>query len=351
MGCSSSSGSPLPQLHFLDHGIGHVGNQRRRDLDPVDLLQVSLDLSRRHAPRVHGDDLVVEAGPARLPLGHDLGIEAGLAVARRLQLQFAEVALESFLAFPVARVAPVVARRIVLLVAQMIGQLGLQGSFQDSFGQLFEQTVLPDDILGFLVLGEQLVDQLLVDGHGISFSSSPGRLHSSIYTLRPLTASPREHNRNRNEAKRSSVELRSLAGFFLRRLTKTRLLESWMELLTPPPIYSIINKDHDSCFELPTSFLLPKVEAGHPIRFTMDLRPPRSSPGYPACEPAALGWAACAASNTAAPPIFVREQLSLPHCRDGTSTADSSAVIPRHNARPIERPQPAKSAPLNYLAC
>src|SRR5207302_4689336 len=125
-----------------------------------------------------------EAGPARLPLGHDLGIEAGLAVARRLQLQFAEVALESFLAFPVARVAPVVARRIVLLVAQMIGQLGLQGSFQDSFGQLFEQTVLPDDILGFLVLGEQLVDQLLVDGHGISFSSSPGRLHSSIYTLR-----------------------------------------------------------------------------------------------------------------------------------------------------------------------
>src|SRR5207253_2917386 len=98
-------------------------------------------------------------------------------------LQFAEVALESFLAFPVARVAPVVARRIVLLVAQMIGQLGLQGSFQDSFGQLFEQTVLPDDILGFLVLGEQLVDQLLVDGHGISFSSSPGRLHSSIYTL------------------------------------------------------------------------------------------------------------------------------------------------------------------------
>src|SRR5205807_5911412 len=93
--------------------------------------------------------------------------EGGLAVARRLQLQFAEVALKSFLAFPVARIAPVVARRSVLLVAQMIGQLGLQGSFQDRFGQLFEQSVLPDDILGFLVRGQQLVDQLLVDGHGI----------------------------------------------------------------------------------------------------------------------------------------------------------------------------------------
>jgi hypothetical protein len=35
----------------------------------------------------------------------------------------------------------------------MVGQLGLQGAFQDGFGQLFEQTVLPDDILGVLVVG------------------------------------------------------------------------------------------------------------------------------------------------------------------------------------------------------
>ena len=60
-----------------------------------------------------------------------------------------------------------VARRVVLLVAQMIGHLGLQGSLQDGFGQFLEQSVLSDDILGFLVVGQQLIDQLLVDGHGI----------------------------------------------------------------------------------------------------------------------------------------------------------------------------------------
>ena len=36
----------LPQLHFLDHGLGYVGNQRREDFDPVDLFQVPLNLPR-----------------------------------------------------------------------------------------------------------------------------------------------------------------------------------------------------------------------------------------------------------------------------------------------------------------
>ena len=40
------------------------------------------------------------------------------------------------------------ARRVMLLVAQMLGYLGLERSFQNGFGQLFEQTVFPDDILG-----------------------------------------------------------------------------------------------------------------------------------------------------------------------------------------------------------
>jgi|SRR6516165_6808741 len=54
---------------------------------------------------------------------------------------------------------------------------------------------------------------------------------------------------------------------------------------------------------------------------------PRDCPGHPACEPAAQGWAECAASNTPVPPTFVRWQLSPPHCSDGTSTVYSPAVI------------------------
>src|SRR5271169_5836409 len=52
------------------------------------------------------------------------------------------------------------------------------------------QIDITDDILGLLGVSKQLIDQLLVDGHGFSFSSSLGRLHSSIYTLRDHS---REH--------------------------------------------------------------------------------------------------------------------------------------------------------------
>src|SRR5437899_15417 len=82
-------------------------------------------------PRVHRDDLVVEPRPARLALGHDLGIERGLAVAWSFQIQLAKVPFQSLGAFPVTRVAPVVACRIVLLIAKMIGHLGLQCPLQD----------------------------------------------------------------------------------------------------------------------------------------------------------------------------------------------------------------------------
>jgi len=55
----------------------------------------------------------------------------------------------------------------------MIGHLGFQRSFQDGFGQLFEQTVLPDDILGSLVVSQQLIDQLFVDCHGSPILNLP----------------------------------------------------------------------------------------------------------------------------------------------------------------------------------
>lgn len=68
MGYSSSSARPCQQLDFLDHCFGRIGYQCRRNLDAVDFLQVALDLARGHPTRVHRDNLVVEAGPARAEL-------------------------------------------------------------------------------------------------------------------------------------------------------------------------------------------------------------------------------------------------------------------------------------------
>src|SRR6266852_2103129 len=69
----------------------------------------------------------------------------------------------------------------------MIGHLGLERSFQNRFGQLLEQTVFPDDILGLLVVGEQLINQLLVDCHGVFHFLPPIAVYTVLFT--PSTAS------------------------------------------------------------------------------------------------------------------------------------------------------------------
>src|SRR6267142_30420 len=65
----------------------------------------------------------------------------------------------------------------------MIGQFRLQRSLQDCFRELFQEAVLADDVFRFLVIGQQLFYQCLVDRHCFRFSSSDVRLHSSFYTL------------------------------------------------------------------------------------------------------------------------------------------------------------------------
>jgi hypothetical protein len=62
-------------------------------------------------------EMILSSNPVHLvSLGHDLGIERGLAVARSFQIQLAELTFQSLGAFSVARIPPVVARRIVLLI-------------------------------------------------------------------------------------------------------------------------------------------------------------------------------------------------------------------------------------------
>src|ERR1700736_742953 len=96
-------------------------------------------------------------------------------------------------------------------------------------------------------------------------------------------------------------------------------------------------------------FLFPE-EAGRPIKKTIGFRLPRNVPGYPAWEPAARAALLHAASNTAAPPTFVRWLPSPPHCRGGTSFADSPAAIPDRISRPSGLLPPAKIAASYCLA-
>jgi len=58
----------------------------------------------------------------------------GSKVARRLQVELAEVALQLLPALPVARVPVVAAGGIMLFVAEMLGQLRAEGAFQHCLG-------------------------------------------------------------------------------------------------------------------------------------------------------------------------------------------------------------------------
>jgi hypothetical protein len=76
----------LPFPNLLEHGVGDPADQIGGDLDPVKLLQVSLDLANREPPGVKADDPIVEPVEPGLPLRHDLRLEAAVAVARHRDL-------------------------------------------------------------------------------------------------------------------------------------------------------------------------------------------------------------------------------------------------------------------------
>jgi hypothetical protein len=90
----------------------------------------------------------------------------------------------------------------------------------------------------------------------------------------------------------------------LRLLTKARLLN--------PSVKAFAATNHVFDHQLLTMIPSPNSlsvsrEAGRPINFSTDLRPPSAYASYPAWEPAAMAELFLAVSNTAAPPTFVPE--------------------------------------------
>jgi hypothetical protein len=79
-----------------------------------------------------------KAREPRLALAYDFRLVAAVAIPRRLQRDLSKIAFQRLGRRAIARVAAVVARRIVLLIAQMIGHLGLHGPLQQGFGQLLQ---------------------------------------------------------------------------------------------------------------------------------------------------------------------------------------------------------------------
>ena len=124
-----------------------------------------------------------------------MGFEGALAVARHLDGQFAELALERLPALAVASVAAGVDHRFVSVVAEVLGQFGVQRLFYQQLGQLLEQAVLADQVFRFLVISQQFRQQFFRDfvflgchcayGHADLRLRWIVRLHKILHTLAP----------------------------------------------------------------------------------------------------------------------------------------------------------------------
>src|ERR1019366_3086876 len=131
-------------------------------------------------------DLAIQARHARLALRDDLGLERSLPIARRDDLDFAELPLQSFLAFPVAPVAIRLRLLVMLFISQVGCHLRFQRPFHQRLGQLPQQTVLAGQILRLPVVCQQAVDYFLFNCHWFSKSvGEPAITQSVLYPRRP----------------------------------------------------------------------------------------------------------------------------------------------------------------------
>jgi hypothetical protein len=118
----------LPRADVLQDGVGDAADQVVADVDAVDLSEMRLNVTDRQPARVKRDDLLVKAGEATLALRHDLRRKAALAIPGRLDPNRAMLGHKRLRRAAVARVPGPAGRRLTVLVAEVLGQLGIHRS-------------------------------------------------------------------------------------------------------------------------------------------------------------------------------------------------------------------------------
>ena len=151
--------SGAPSLDVGQDGVGDPADRVALDLNAVEVGEVCLDIAHAHAAGVEAEDLVVEPGQAGLALGHQLWLEAALAIARRLDRDAPELGAHGLLGRAVAMVGRAARRRLPGLVAKVLGQLGAQRGLDHPARQLREQAARAGNLLGLKAV--QCVLQLL----------------------------------------------------------------------------------------------------------------------------------------------------------------------------------------------
>src|SRR5690606_37283036 len=167
-------------------------DQRGRDLDLVELLEMPLDLARRHAARVEREHLLIEARETTPALREQSGFEAALAISGHRDLDLRGVRLHPLGHAAIARVLAIAPFGGVLLVAEVRRHLPFQRTLHQPLRQLRQQHLFPEDLLRLLAFQQTV--QVLVDSrfrllrHGASQQRfSTMAIDTDIWTVPSLS--------------------------------------------------------------------------------------------------------------------------------------------------------------------
>ena len=151
----------MPLHNLLLQFLGDTRDELRRDLDAINFFDVRFDLPRGEAPRIQRDHGFAEVAHGGLALADDLGVEAGVTIARGFDPDLTEVAAHCFGRSPVARVAAAAAFRIMLRIAEMLFHLELEKRLERLLHHALEELFCVHRFRP--AAGTQAVHQLLLE--------------------------------------------------------------------------------------------------------------------------------------------------------------------------------------------
>jgi hypothetical protein len=157
----------LPFVPLLQDGVGDGADRIRRNIEPIELTPVPLDLAGAHPTGVHCTDLLIDARKAPLILGDQRRIEGRQPVAGDLEGDLAGVGQHRLRAVAVAAVGAPLSR------AQVMIHLRVQPPLGQRLLQLIERAVLLERGLR-IPASRQLVergignDRRFASGHAMS---------------------------------------------------------------------------------------------------------------------------------------------------------------------------------------
>ena len=136
-------GPVLPLGHALDDLVGDRGDRLPGHLGAVDLGQVRRDLPGGQPLRRQRDHHLVDPGQPPLPLARRSSARSVPSRSRgHVDLDRPDLGQHRLGPVPVAGVAAVPPGRVVLVVAEVVGDLALQRGLQHPLGQLRQQPAL-----------------------------------------------------------------------------------------------------------------------------------------------------------------------------------------------------------------